>query len=130
MLKGIGTDLVYIPRIQKILDQGGEADPFFLRTFTEHERMEASSRAKKAEFYASRFAVKEAVFKVLAPILKDQSPDLRKIESLHHEDGSPYVNTEGYLRPYLEQAGIRIILISVSADHEYASAIAAGESVH
>ncbi|MGN1389163.1 MAG: holo-ACP synthase [Bulleidia sp.] len=129
MLKGIGTDLVYIPGIQRILDQGGETDPFFTHTFTEHERMEASARVKKAEFYASRFAVKEAVFKVLAPILKDQSPDLRKIESLHHEDGSPYVNTEEYLKPYLEQAGISRILISVSADHDYATAYAAGESV-
>src|SRR5262249_62206749 len=59
----IGSDLVDIRRIQKVIDRHG--DRFLSRIFTDVERTRAERRAKAAETYAKRFAAKEACSKAL-----------------------------------------------------------------
>jgi len=63
MIIGIGSDLVDIRRIQKVIDRHG--DRFLSRIFTDVERTRAERRAKAAETYAKRFAAKEACSKAL-----------------------------------------------------------------
>ena len=63
MIIGIGSDLVDIRRIQKVIDRHG--DRFLSRIFTDVERTRAERRAKAAETYAKRFAAKEACAKAL-----------------------------------------------------------------
>ena len=61
MIIGIGTDIVYISRIQKSMDDHG--DRFLKRCFTARERKKAQSYAteeKRLFFYAKRWAAKEA----------------------------------------------------------------------
>ncbi len=63
MILGIGSDLVDIRRIERVIERHGER--FLDRIFTPVERMRAERRAQRAATYAKRFAAKEACAKAL-----------------------------------------------------------------
>ena len=63
MIIGLGSDLVDIRRIERVLERHGER--FTHRVFTEAERRKAEARATRAATYAKRFAAKEACAKAL-----------------------------------------------------------------
>jgi holo-[acyl-carrier protein] synthase len=67
MIIGIGSDLIDIRRIAKVIERHG--DRFLDRIFTEAERAKAARRAKNENMvvatYAKRFAAKEACSKAL-----------------------------------------------------------------
>jgi holo-[acyl-carrier protein] synthase len=63
MILGIGSDLVDIRRVERVIDRHGER--FLNRVFTETERKRAERRAGRSETYAKRFAAKEACAKAL-----------------------------------------------------------------
>jgi holo-[acyl-carrier protein] synthase len=63
MILGLGSDLVDIRRIEKVLDRHG--DRFINRIFTDIERAKAERRAARVDTYAKRFAAKEACAKAL-----------------------------------------------------------------
>ena len=63
MILGIGSDLVDIRRIEKVIGRHG--DRFVSRIFTEIERAKAEGRATRVGTYAKRFAAKEACAKAL-----------------------------------------------------------------
>ena len=58
VIYGIGTDIVNIERVQKILIKN--RDGFINRVLTEHERALFTNKADSAAFCAKRFAAKEA----------------------------------------------------------------------
>ena len=128
MIVGIGVDTVEIERIRKMLEKDASS-AFFRKTYTQAERDMApeTDRLKPlSEYYAGRFAVKEAVFKAVAPYA-EMPLDLRKIETLRAEDGHPYVHITEDLAPVLASAGIRRIHISITHEKEYATAFAVAE---
>jgi holo-[acyl-carrier protein] synthase len=67
MIIGIGSDLIDIRRVAKVIERHG--DRFLDRIFTDAERARASRRAKNEKMvvatYAKRFAAKEACSKAL-----------------------------------------------------------------
>jgi holo-[acyl-carrier protein] synthase len=63
MILGVGSDLVDVRRIERVIARHG--DRFILRIFTEVERAKADRRATRIETYAKRFAAKEACAKAL-----------------------------------------------------------------
>jgi holo-[acyl-carrier protein] synthase len=63
MILGIGSDLVDIRRIERVIARHGER--FLSRIFTEAERARAERRANRIETYAKRYAAKEACAKAL-----------------------------------------------------------------
>jgi holo-[acyl-carrier protein] synthase len=67
MIIGIGSDLIDITRVAKVIERHG--DRFLDRIFTEAERARAGRRAKNEKMvmatYAKRFAAKEACSKAL-----------------------------------------------------------------
>ena len=67
MIIGIGSDLIDIRRVAKVIERHG--DRFLDRIFTEAERARAGRRAKNEKMvvatYAKRFAAKEACSKAL-----------------------------------------------------------------
>jgi holo-[acyl-carrier protein] synthase len=63
MILGLGSDLVDIRRIEKVLDRHG--DRFIQRIFTPLEVAKAEGRATRIDTYAKRFAAKEACSKAL-----------------------------------------------------------------
>jgi holo-[acyl-carrier protein] synthase len=68
MILGIGSDLVDIDRIGRVVERHGER--FLSRIFTETERARAERRANRVETYAKRFAAKEACAKALGTGLR------------------------------------------------------------
>jgi holo-[acyl-carrier protein] synthase len=68
MIIGIGSDLVDVRRIAKVIERHGER--FLDRIFTEAERARAEHRAGRIETYAKRFAAKEACAKALGTGLR------------------------------------------------------------
>jgi holo-[acyl-carrier protein] synthase len=67
MILGIGSDLIDITRVGKVMERHGER--FLGRIFTDAERAKAERRAKNQKMvvatYAKRFAAKEACSKAL-----------------------------------------------------------------
>lgn len=63
MILGLGSDLIDIRRVEKMLERHGER--FIRRVFTEVERERSEHRAERAASYAKRFAAKEACSKAL-----------------------------------------------------------------
>lgn len=63
MILGLGSDLVDIRRIEKVLARHG--DRFIRRVFTPVEVAKAERRATRIDTYAKRFAAKEACSKAL-----------------------------------------------------------------
>lgn len=63
MILGIGSDLIDIRRIERVLDRHGER--FLARIFTPVERARAEQRRDRVATYAKRYAAKEACAKAL-----------------------------------------------------------------
>lgn len=63
MILGIGSDLIDIRRIERVLESYG--DRFISRIFTDEEQRRSERRANRAASYAKRYAAKEACAKAL-----------------------------------------------------------------
>ncbi len=122
MIRGIGIDMAQINEIERILHLESDADAFERRTFTEAERNAAQKVRNKSEYYATRFAAKEAVFKAIAHLLPTKGFDLRIVETLNHVDGAPYVNFTDELVSLLKKAGVEYIHISITTEADFATA--------
>src|SRR6478672_2311819 len=68
MIIGLGSDIVDVRRIAKVIERHG--DRFLDRIFTTVERSKAENRANAVETYAKRFAAKEACAKALGTGLR------------------------------------------------------------
>lgn len=142
MALGIGVDMVTISEIARFLPEGGlnaAAVPapngpsapsghpvlhaFIRRTFTPSELAQAAARHDQASYLAGRFAVKEAVFKALAP-RTSAGFDLRVVETLDDETGAPRVTTTGPLAPVLAEARATEALVSITNEGDFAVAFA------
>ncbi len=86
----IGTDIVSVPNIERLLNKYHEK--FRQHTFTKVEIDYCDSRPRSAEHFAGRFAAKEAVKKALMSAGIAVSPSLKKIEIIPEPDGRPSVN--------------------------------------
>jgi len=64
MIKGIGVDVVEVPRFQQAIDKWG--DVFLQKIFTERECEYSQTKKNQTQHFAARFAVKEAVAKAIA----------------------------------------------------------------
>lgn len=126
MVLGIGIDLTEIKEVKRLSVEVGEA--FLTKTFSHMERNASIIAADPFEYLASRYAVKEAVFKALAPLTKEKTFDFRIVETLNHEDGSPYVTITPMLKELMEEAGVKRLLVSVTHEKDYAGAIVIAES--
>lgn len=125
---GIGIDMAQIAEIGRLSETIGPA--FLQRTFTEEERAEAGKRATKEarlEYYAARFAAKEAVFKALAPHTPGKGFDFRHVCTLNREDGSPCVVMTDWMSGLCAEAGVKKLHISITTEGEYAAAFVVAE---
>lgn len=147
MIKGVGIDAVDISRMRAKIyqtEEGREAagkelgkepdfiqSPFAGHVFSDEELTIARSRRDPAVFLAGCFAVKEAVFKVLSPLLTQQgkpSYDLRRIHSNRRKDGSPQLVLDDDTRALLKEAGLDRIDLSITNEKGMAIAIAVGST--
>lgn len=126
MIIGIGTDLVDIRRIERILERSGEA--FCRRVYTSRERAlcdarGANSAKKRASSYAMRFAAKEACSKALGTGLS-HGVYWRDMENSNLPTGQPVMTLAGGALRRLESLtpeGKRAV-VHVSMTDEYPTA--------
>lgn len=119
MIIGIGTDLVHIPRMQGLLDKHG--DKIAARILSEREFAEFKLQIKPAAYLAKRFAAKEAAAKALGTGFRD-GLSLRHIVVSNNDLGKPELSFEATGLTLMQQLNIGRSLLSLSDDHEYASA--------
>jgi holo-[acyl-carrier protein] synthase len=97
MIYGIGSDLVEIDRIAKIVARHG--DRFVDRIYTKYEQSAAKKRADQSRYYAMRFAAKEAAWKALSPG-RDLGIGWQELEIISRDDGQPLLNLKGKAADY------------------------------
>ncbi len=125
MIRGIGVDTVSSVEMNELL--GRITNGAVKRMFTAEELTASHGAKDSAEYLATRFAVKEAVFKAVAPLLEEKFFDLRMVETLNCEDGSPYVNTNNELGKVLKRAGIDRLFVSITTEGALATAFVIAE---
>jgi holo-[acyl-carrier protein] synthase len=125
MIRGIGVDTVNILEIDDMLRRITEGA--IGKIFTAEELASSRRAYNASEYLATRFAAKEAVFKAVAPLLEKGHFDLRIVETLNHDDGSPYVNFNNGLTDILKRAGVGNILISITTEGNLATAFVVAE---
>lgn len=116
MVKGVGTDIIEISRIEKLLSQHSEKG--LLRIFTDKEISYCSKKRKNAESFAGRFAAKEALFKATGIGWRDGLKWI-DFEILNDDFGKPEVVLSGKAQEIL--AGCKIH-ISISHNKTQATA--------
>ncbi|MFW6022430.1 MAG: holo-ACP synthase [Halanaerobiaceae bacterium] len=122
MIKGLGIDIVKVSRIKKIIDKWGIN--FLKKVFTPDEIEYCESKARKQEYYAARFAAKEAAVKMLGigEGISWQDIEVRKMKS-----GKPELVLKGKALQTADDIGIKYIHISLSHEREMAIAEIIGE---
>jgi holo-[acyl-carrier protein] synthase len=122
----IGLDLCQIARFQATLDRYGEH--FIRRVFTDAEQRYCEARPRvRATHYAGRFAVKEAVMKVLGTGWR-QGVRFVDIEVVRAPGAAPEVRLHGRSAEHARARGIQRILITITHDAGTAAAVAIGVS--
>lgn len=123
MILGLGTDIVEVDRIARMLTEHG--DHFLERVFTAAEIEHCRPRREAAPHFAGRWAAKEAVMKVLGTgFTKDVG--WKDIEILVKSSGQPFVVLHGRARAYADSIGIGEILITISHTRTVATSTAIG----
>ena len=120
MIIGIGTDLVEVERIRRIIGKWGER--FLKRVFTAGEIAYCERRRIPSVHYAARFAAKESCLKSLgAGFGMGVSPT--EIEVKRSAEGSPMLQLHGRAQRIFDEKGGAVAHISLSHTREIAAAV-------
>ncbi|MBM4271786.1 MAG: holo-ACP synthase [Deltaproteobacteria bacterium] len=120
MIQGIGTDIVEVSRIEKIIEKWGPR--FIERVYTPGEIEYCSKKAFPAMHFAARFAVKESILKSLG-IGLGKGLRLRDIEVLNNQEGSPFLQSNDAVKEVFRRRGISGVHISITHTKKYAQAV-------
>jgi len=120
MIKGLGTDIAEVSRVNKVYDNTGEA--FVDRILN---KIEQQGRPKNPDmlgaFLAKRFAAKEAAAKALGTGISDGISFLDFTIS-HTELGAPILIVSGRAAEIAKEKGISSWHLSISDEKHYAMA--------
>ncbi|MEW4567279.1 holo-ACP synthase [Tautonia sp. JC769] len=118
---GIGTDIIEVPRIGKMIEQHGEL--FLRRVYTDREIRYCQGRKHAFEHFAGRWAAKEAILKAIGTGWV-RGICWTDMEIRREGLGGPKVLVRGGARDAAVQRGIGEILITLSHCRTYATATA------
>ena len=119
MITGIGTDIVHIDRVRKVLDRYGER--FVNRILTQEERVRYERTKAKASHLAKRFAAKEAFSKAIGTGIR--SPfRWHCITVARDPRGKPILKPDIRMAEFLSQSGVTHFHVSLTDDAEVAMA--------
>lgn len=126
MIIGLGTDIVEIVRIGRMVERHGEL--FLNRVYTPDEVRYCQRRKESYQHFAGRWAAKEAVMKTLGTGFV-RGIHWRDIEVGSLRSGRPVILLHGGAREFSQTMGVRDMLITISHCRAYATAtsIALGE---
>ncbi|WP_160691601.1 holo-ACP synthase [Clostridium sp. C2-6-12] len=116
MIIGIGTDIIEIERIEKVINGN---DTFIKKYFTTNEIKYFESKGLKGNVIAGNFAAKEAISKAIGTGFRGFG--LKDIEVLRDDLGKPIVNLSDKVYELLEVKQFNIL---VSISHSRGNAIA------
>ena len=116
MIIGIGTDIIEIHRIQKIMVR---TSSFVEKSFTNNEIEYFKSKGLKGNVIAGNFAAKEAISKALGTGFRGFG--LKDIEVIRDDLGKPVVNLSDKIYKLLD---IKEFNMHVSISHSKENAIA------
>jgi holo-[acyl-carrier protein] synthase len=119
MIRGIGIDLVRIPRMREVVARWEER--FLHRVFTERELAYCRSRRDPVQHLAARFAAKEAGLKALGTGLS-MGVRWRELEVRRERGEPPTMVLSGRCRALCEARGGRRMFLSLTHDGDYACA--------
>jgi len=119
MIYGVGTDLVNIDRVKKILSKN--RDGFIKRVLSEHEQALFTNKADNAAYCAKRFAAKEAFAKALGTGI-GKIVSFQDLTVRNNENGKPYFIPSEKLRLYLLEKCINQAHLSISDESQNAIA--------
>ena len=125
MIRGVGTDIVEIARLQQSIER--YADAFLAHVLTPDELAAAPHEGNaRLAYIAGRWAAKEAVAKALGTGFCEKCAWLElRISNL--PSGAPMVELAGTAAATAAEQGIRTIHLSISHEKHYAVAVAIAE---
>ncbi len=121
MIKGIGTDIIEIRRLNTLVDN----IKFMTTYYTEKENKYLFEQSNRAESAAAMFAAKESVSKAIGTGFVGFSP--KDIEVTHDKKGKPEITLLGKADIIAKRHGINKIHVSLSHCREYATAYVLAE---
>ncbi|MFZ6751880.1 holo-ACP synthase [Undibacterium sp. Dicai25W] len=123
----VGTDLVWIPEIERSILQFG--DRYLRRMFSERELQDCYSEQRQSyASLAARVAAKEATMKILG-LNKDTALSWNSIEVVGRTNGSPGLRLHREAQTLARVAGLDDYVLSLSHEHEYAIATVIATSI-
>lgn len=120
MLIGVGSDIVSVPRISKIVSR---RPGFANRILSGKEKSIYLERRCSAEFLAGRFAAKEALLKAFGTGLRNGLL-FNEIEITSGPSGEPVAGFSGRALQIFQGLGAGKAFVTISHDKEYAIAFA------
>ena len=118
MVKGLGIDIVENCRFSKFDEK------FLKKIFTQRE-MDLCPNMNKSEYFASRFAAKEAFSKAIGTGFVSISP--KDIEVLTNPEGAPFIERSEKINSIIK-SDIVFLSISHEKTHSVAVVVLDGES--
>ena len=118
-IKGIGTDIVKISRVEELISRYG--DRFLKRLFLPAEINYCQPKKRPAIHFAARFAAKEAMLKALGTGLS-QGISWKDMEVCRQSGAAPEFSFSGRVAELCRERGITSSMISLSHEHEFALA--------
>ena len=119
MIYGVGTDIVNIDRVKKILSKN--RDGFVKRVLSEHEQALFANKADSAAYCAKRFAAKEAFAKALGTGI-GRVVSFQDLTVRNNENGKPHFIPSEKLRQILLEKKIKQAQLSISDESQNAIA--------
>ena len=119
MIIGIGTDIVEVIRMETMLNEHG--DSFVEKIFTANEKKESEKRKDPAQYFAGRWAAKEALSKALGCGFGAQC-GWKDITILNEDNGKPELTLSGTALRTSQKLGVNSIHLSISHEKHYACA--------
>lgn len=119
MIYGVGTDIVEIERLKKIVER---TPKMLQRVFTAEEIKYCEKKGNMMQSFAARFAAKEAILKAVGTGIVGFSWTDMDISNL--KSGKPVVTLSGRMAKFAEKNGITKVEISFSHVEETAVAFA------
>jgi len=124
-MKSVGLDAIEIERVADAITRHGER--FLARVYTPEERRVAAGAGDAvSQFYAGRFAAKEAVLKALGTGYA-KGLAFHEVEVLRNANGAPRLVLHGAARARADELGITRILVSITHTRSDAHAVAVAE---
>ena len=119
---GLGTDIVNIKRLERILKR--KRNTFKSRVFSKDEILYCDKKKNPFPFYAKRYAAKEALSKALGTGIR-KGINFKDIEVSNNNFGKPYIKLKGSTANFLKKkikAKKYSIYLSLSDDIPWAQA--------